>query len=89
MLLYHYDVFTFFGSWHAEFGCRIGGTNDAARNIVKTKFVGLALASIEAIGEKFARKNGDFVIVPTNAHFSQIGPITWQEIAVDDSMTFS
>ena len=39
--------------------------------------------------KKFARKNGYLVVVRVNAHFSQISPITWQEVTVDDLMTFS
>ena len=78
-------AFTFYGGRHAEFGCGIGGSNDATRNIVKTKFVDVVSFS----GKKFARKNCDFVVFRVNAHLSQIGPISRQEITVDDSMTFS
>ena len=76
---------TFYGGRHAEFGCGVGSSNDATGNIVKTKFVGVASFSCK----KFARKNCDFVVVRVNAHLSQIGPISRQEITVDDSMTFS
>ena len=39
-------------------------------------------------GKKFARKNCYLIVVRVNAHFSQIRPITWQEIALNDLMTF-
>ena len=76
---------TFYGGRHAEFGCGVGSSNDATGNIVKTKFVGVVSLS----GKQFARKNCDFVVVRVNAHLSQIGPISRQEITVDNSMTFS
>ena len=76
--------FTFYGSRHAELGCGIGCSNDAARNIVKAKF-----ADISFSGKQFTRKYCDFVVVRMNAHLSQIDPIARQEIAVDYLMTFS